>query len=84
MDDDMRDKLRNERDELIREAKERQDQWRQENRDKHDRLKDLHGDLEDAYTSYNRAKRDQNALDMIKAFQRIDEVKKQIEAMNNN
>lgn len=71
------------RNQLIKKAEEARDRLAQQNRDKQDRAMALHDDLSDAYTDYHRGERDQDALRMSKAQSRIEEVKKQIDEMNN-
>lgn len=54
-----------------------------EQRDRRDRQKALIDEASDAYKDYHDAKRDENVLGMWNAKKRIDEAKKQIEAMNS-
>lgn len=80
----MDDRERDRRDRLIAEYQERQDRLEQEMRDRRDRLKALHDDLSEALKDYQDAKRDEHALGMYYAQARIDEAKKQIEAMRGD
>jgi hypothetical protein len=79
----MHDKERDHYDRLIAEQREKQDRLEQEQRDRRDRQKALIDDLSDAYKDYRDAERDENFLGMAKAKERIDEAKKQLEAMNS-